>query len=402
MWINRDIYNFVETSKGVVQIFRGPRQVGKSSLVLKLSPDFRELSLDELNLRDFARRDPELFLDQFKGQKLFIDEVQYAPELFSAIKRRVDLLKRDPQFKRETRFRLTGSNQILMDRQVKESLAGRAEFFDLGTLSVREVRNSLGQDFKIQQILFQGGWPELYRDAELSVRDYLDAYISSYIEKDVVLAAGIQKQREFLVFLKMLAGRVGQVINWSQLGNEVGLDAKTVKDWISVLSRMGIVTVVSPFMTNRSSRLTKAPKLYFNDTGLAVRLQGWTSPEAVLFSPLQGLLFENLVFTELNKLNQNFSLGWSIYFWRTKDQDEVDFVIEMPDQQFLFLEVKLSRVRLKPLSERLEVRKVFGPQLPLLIQVVFSGEEVLGDLVPISKLGDWLLKNFKSNRNFEF
>lgn len=394
MWISRDISDSVAKNRGLVQIFRGPRQVGKSSLLMRLGPEFKELSLDDLSLRSLAQADPELFLNQFSGERLLIDEIQYAPELMPAIKRRIDLLKRQENLRSETIFRLTGSNQILMDQQIKESLAGRAHFFDLSTLSVHEILKTL-RETSIQKILYQGGWPELYKDPSLPVKEYLDAYINSYIEKDIVLSAGIQKSREFLLFLKLLAGRVGQLMNWSQLGNEAGIDAKTVKDWVSVLEKMGILVLIPPYSSNLSSRLVKSPKLYFTDTGLACRLQGWTSAEILLTSPQQGSLFENLVFSELFKLNQNFALGWSLYHWRSRDDDEVDFLIELSNRRFLFIEAKMTNASIKPLVSRREVEKVFGNQPPQLIQVNQVGHQVLGDNVPISKLSDWLL-NFDS------
>ena len=160
MWIEREIAPAIQASADPIQIIRGPRQCGKSSLLLRLGADFTELSLDDPALRELAQRDPELFLNSFQGQKLLIDEAQYAPALFPSLKRRVDLAKRAPDYSPKTLFRLTGSNQILMDRQVKESLAGRASYFDMNTLSVSEILRA--RNTTIQEILFRGGWPELH------------------------------------------------------------------------------------------------------------------------------------------------------------------------------------------------------------------------------------------------
>ncbi|OFZ15547.1 MAG: hypothetical protein A2Z20_02765, partial [Bdellovibrionales bacterium RBG_16_40_8] len=159
MWIERDISNFIEQNTDPIQIIRGPRQCGKSSLILHLDPSFTEVSLDDPSLRDLAQSDPELFLSQFGSQKLFIDEAQYAPALFPSLKRKVDLLKRKTGAKIQTILRLTGSNQILMDRNIKESLAGRASFFDMNTLSVAEILTA--RKISTQDILYMGGWPEL-------------------------------------------------------------------------------------------------------------------------------------------------------------------------------------------------------------------------------------------------
>lgn len=390
MWINREISNFLDDNKDPIQIFRGLRQCGKTSLALKLNPDFKELSLDDPALRDLARRDPELFLKQFEGEKLFIDEAQYAPELFPSLKRKVDLYKRTKNPPYETIIRLAGSNQILMDKAVKESLAGRASYFDLNTLSVSEILNFKKQS--IQKILYQGGWPEIYSDEKKQVKKYLDDYINSYIERDIVLTAGIQKSREFLTCLQLLAGRVGNILDLSKLGRECGVDSNTIKSWLSILEKMSVIFLIKPFSHNLSKRLTKAPKVYFLDTGLACRLQGWSSPEPILTSPQQGGLFENLVFSEIYKADKNFNLGLKIYHWRSKEGEEVDFLLQLSNQRFLFIEAKVSKVGVIKYENYPEVRKVFKDSLPEFIQCIQEGDHVLNNVVPIAFLKDKLLK----------
>lgn len=390
MWIYRDILKFVANNKDPIQIIRGPRQCGKSSLVLHLDEGFKELSLDDHGLRELAQRDPELFLNQFGGQKLFIDEAQYAPALFSALKRRADLAKRDPSKKNQTLFRLTGSNQILMDRNVKESLAGRASFFDMNTLSVSEILNSA--PWPIQEILYRGGWPELYANKEKDPKKFLDDYINSYIEKDIVLAAGIHKSREFLTFVRLLAGRVGQLLDLSSLGKDAGIDAKTVKEWVSILERMHIISLVMPFSSNLSSRLIKSPKVYFIDTGLACRLQGWSSAAPIMTSPQQGVLFENLVFSEIYKFVINYQLGWQIFHWRSRAGEELDFLIQIDPQNFLFLEAKVSSQRIESLADYPEVKKVFPKKRPPLFVCHQEGLQILNDQIPIAQLKEFLLR----------
>jgi predicted AAA+ superfamily ATPase len=386
MWIRRDIHKKIEHNSDPIQVIRGPRQCGKSSLLLRLDSDFQEVSLDDPSLRELAQSDPELFLKQFSSEKLFIDEAQYAPALFPSLKRRADLLKRTSG--RKTLFRLTGSNQILMDRGVKESLAGRASFFDMNTLSVAEILAA--RPTAIQEILYTGGWPELHAKPGRDPRKFLDDYINSYVEKDVVLAAGIQKSREFLKVVRLLAGRVGQLLDFAGLSGDAGVDAKTVKDWVSVLERMHLIALVPPFSSNLSSRLIKSPKVYFIDTGLACRLQGWTSAQPIMTSPQQGALFENLVFSELFKLNLNYQLGWQIHHWRSRDGEEVDFLIEKDPKTFLFIEAKVSAAQAKDPAELPEVRKVFGKKTPPLAVCHQEGERVLGDRVPIAFLKEFL------------
>ncbi len=389
MWIQRDISRSIQENADLIQIIRGPRQCGKSSLILHLDPSFRELSLDDPALRNLANSDPELFLQQFESEKIFIDEAQYAPVLFPSLKRRADLYKRNPKNKLQTILRLTGSNQILMDRNVKESLAGRASFFDVNTLSVAEILAA--RQCSIQEIIYKGGWPELQANPARDPQKYLNNYINSYIEKDIVLAAGIQKSSEFLKFVRLLAGRIGGILDYSRLGNDVGVDSKTVKDWISILEQMHIIVLIMPYSSNLSSRLIKSPKVYFLDTGLACRLQGWTSAEPILTSPQQGALFENLVCAEIFKLNINYQLGWQIFHWRSKDGEEVDFLIQKDPQNFLFIESKVSSATIPDHSNYSEVRKVFKTKAPPLFLCHQHGEHVLNKKIPIALLKNFLL-----------
>jgi hypothetical protein len=389
MWIDRNISNLILSNSDPVQVVIGPRQCGKSSLILKLDPSFQEISLDDFSLRELAQKDPELFLKQFDSEKLFIDEAQYAPALFPAIKRKIDLYKRENK-KRKTILRITGSNQILMDKNIKESLAGRASFFNLNTLSVSEILDF--KKVKIQEILFKGGWPEIYANPSINSKKFLDDYINTYIEKDIVLSAGIQKSRQFLIFIKLLAGRVGGILEFSSLSKEVGVDSKTIKEWVSILEKMHIVYLVMPFYSNLSTRLIKSPKLYFIDTGLACRLQGWTNWEPILTSPMQGHLFENLVFSEVYKLNQNYQLGWEIFHWRSKDKEEIDFLIQKDPIHFLFLESKVSPTDVSSYKNYPEVKKVFKKRIPEILVCHQEGSRVIENQVPISFLKQTLLK----------
>ncbi|MEK6623691.1 MAG: AAA family ATPase, partial [Bdellovibrionota bacterium] len=231
---------------------------------MKLGPDFTELSMDDLALREALSKDPLTFLRQFEDKKLFIDETQLVPEIFSALKRKVDLLKRS-SVPRQTFFRLTGSNQIMMDKNIKESLAGRASYFELNTLSVAEITKMA--KISTGEILLKGGWPELYTDEKISFKRYLDDYIRTYVEKDIILSAGVQKHHDFIRFAKLLAGRSGHIINHSELAREVGVNAETIREWISILQQMKIIVLINPFFTNYSKRLIKSPKAFFLDTG---------------------------------------------------------------------------------------------------------------------------------------
>lgn len=388
MWIYRDISEVINQNKDAIQILRGPRQCGKSSLILNLDSSFNELSLDNPALRELAQNDPELFLKQFGDKKIFIDEAQYAPALFPSLKRRADLFKRQSSGKIHTIIRLSGSNQILMDKNIKESLAGRASFFDLNTLSVSEILRH--KNIPIQEILYKGGWPELYVNEEKDIKKYLNDYINSYVEKDIILAAGIQKSREFIRFVTLLAGRVGNLLDYASLSRDVGVDNKTIKDWVSILEKMHIISLVKPYFSNLSSRLVKSPKIYFLDTGLACRLQGWTSANPILTSPQQGGLFENLVYAELFKINNNYQLNWEIFHWRSKDGEELDFVIQKNPMEFIFIEAKVSPQPQKKFEDFRELSKVFKKTHFKIFQCHQEGEQQVGNKIPIGRLKESL------------
>jgi predicted AAA+ superfamily ATPase len=388
MWIKRDISNVLAQNTNFVEILIGPRQCGKSSLFYNLSDQFIEISLDDYSIRENISQDPMTFLEQFEGKKLLIDEAQLAPELFSAIKRKIDLLKRKST-KRETIYRLTGSNQILLDKNVKESLAGRASYFELNTLSVAEILNEV--ELPISEILFKGGWPEIYANQTISSKKYLDDYIRAYVEKDIILSAGIQKQNEFIRFAKLLAGRTAQLLNNSEIAKEVGVNTETIRDWISVLERMKIITLVQPFNSNYSNRLVKSPKVFFLDTGIACRLQGHSELTPLLTSPQLGPLFETLVNAELYKTMKNFSRDWQIYHWRSRDGEEIDFFIQLENNKCLFLECKVSRQSINRIDQYPQVKKVFKENTPPYYLCHMQGDKIIGNSIPISQLRDFLL-----------
>ncbi|MFN8790478.1 MAG: ATP-binding protein [Bdellovibrionales bacterium] len=395
MWIKREISDKIRSNTDSVQILRGPRQCGKSSLILNLDPEFKEVSLDDMALRHLAQNDPEMLLKPYEDQKVFIDEAQYAPLLFPAIKQRVDKLRRAPSFKRHTFFRISGSNQILMDRNVKESLAGRASFFEMNTLSISEILSA--RDLPIQKLLFLGGWPEIHAHnlKEKEAKKYMDDYISSYVEKDVVLTAGIQKSSEFLKFLRLLAGRVGNILDLAGLAREVGVDSKTIKEWTHALEGMNIIRLVQPYSTNLSKRLVKSPKIYFIDLGLACRLQGWSESEPLLTSPNYGQLFENLVFSEIYKLKLNTDFECKIFYWRSRDGEEIDFLLEFNPQVYLFIEAKASRTgKARDIGKFPEVRKVFKNKIPPFVVCVQEGTQILGNQIPVRLLSEYLKKTW--------
>jgi predicted AAA+ superfamily ATPase len=396
--IKRDATAYIQNAKDAfVQIVLGPRQSGKSTLLWSLDETYNEVTLDDLRLRELAQSDPALFLAQHPGP-LIIDEAQYAPHLFPQIKIIVDQLKRQllktgdaaPQL---PLFRLTGSNQILIDANVKESLAGRASFYQLNTLTVHEIQAAI-PEMTLPQILFKGGSPELYRDQNLNPVQYLNDYINSYIEKDIVLSAGITKQTAFHRVLSLLAARTGTFINYSTLANLADVKSPTVSDWTAALTKNQLVYLLPSYHNNLNKRLTKMPKLYFFDTGLAARLQGWRDSTQLLDSPQAGALFETLVFAEIMKFIQNYGKNWQVYVWHTKEGQEVDFLLHLGQERYVALDAKLAVQSVSAVHLPKSFKECFPAISEIKLVTLGGGKLQLNTesaSLPISELHDYLL-----------
>lgn len=402
MYILRDITSQLKEPSSWIQLLLGPRQCGKSTLFASIASKenhFQEITFDDLQLRQLANRDPALFLQQFEPP-LLLDEVQYVPNLFPELKMKVDKLKREAIVKDQSKktkvlFRLTGSNQILMDKNIKESLAGRASYFYLNTLTVHEILNSLPK-CKINTILYQGGWPELYTNPNLSVINYLNDYIRTYVEKDIILSAGIQKISAFNSVLGLLGARTGQLIDYTHIARDSGVSSVTIKEWISLLERADLIYLLKPYYNNLNKRLIKTPKLYFLDTGLAVRLQGWQDSIPLFNSPQIGALFETLVVSEIIKFIRNYRKDWQLFFLRTKEGEEIDLIIKTPQDNIYAFEVKLAMQNIpQPSSYSSRLQTYFSPKKPLNI-ITFAGKKLKISsncfVVPIAELHDYLME----------
>lgn len=404
MFITRDITHQISQPQAWIQILLGPRQCGKSTLLASLDGiagnkrHFQEISFDDLQLRQLANKDPALFLQQFEPP-LLLDEVQYVPNLFPELKKKIDQLKRIAVFKPAfasnftVLFRLTGSNQILMDKNIRESLAGRASYYYLNTLTVHEILTALPKT-NIHQILFKGGWPELYTNDALSVTAYLNDYIRTYVEKDIVMSAGIQKLSEFHTVLSLLGARTGLLTDYSSIAKDSGISVVTVKEWIGFLERADLIYLLKPYFNNLNKRLIKTPKLYFLDTGLATRLQGWSELMPFMSNPQIGALFETLVLAEIVKFMRNYRKDWQLFFWRTKDGEEIDFIVKTAEGSIHAFEAKLSIQRVPQINTYPPAfQKHFAPQTPLVI-VTFGGQKLQLSqqclVLPIAHLHDYL------------
>ena len=395
--IKRDIQARIQKGDEYIQILLGPRQCGKSTLLDGISTGFEVVQLDSLSSREALSHDPATFLDLHPAP-LLIEEAQYVPELFPELKLRIDAiklqqLKKNSGEKQAVLYRLTGSDQILMDRRVKESLVGRAAYFSLNTLSVHEILNS-GINNNLGEILYFGGYPEIYKNHYANPVGYLDGYIQAFVEKEVVFSAGIRKQLEFNKFMKLLAGRTGEILELSEFANVCNVRVQTLTEWLSVLERQGIVSLLRPYYSNKSKRLTKTQKIYFLDTGLAACLQGWSEASPMLHSPAAGHLFETLVYAEIYKYINNMGLDWQVYFYRTKEKEEIDFIIERPNQDPIVLEAKMTVNALHHIKIPASLHRTIDGVNHLYV-VTISGDQIRpvtpnSSQVPIAQLFDFL------------
>lgn len=371
MWIERTISQLWAKESLPIRALIGLRQVGKSSFLQHIKEDQRKyVTLDDPLTQLTAKEDPELFFDQHSFP-LIIDECQLAPELFSSLKKRIDqwLLKK-PNLKNSpfenSPVWLSGSNQILIDQNIKESLAGRVSYFHLHPLSLKEMEN-FNKEFSIKEAIIKGGFPIIWKNSKLSFKDYYSDYLRSVIEKDVISVGRIEKREKFIKILSLLAARSGTLLNQTSLSNDAGLSTTTVSEWVDLLTSLGFIYKLKPYFTNLSKRLIKNPKIYFCDTALMARLSAWSDVDQLLISPQAGAIFENLIFTEIIRTRDHLKADWEVFFWRTKDKEEIDFLVENGSKKRVAIEVKLGGG--DPLNYQLpsEFKKVFKEDTPTLL-----------------------------------
>ena len=344
-WIHRTLQPVLDAPAEQLRLFPvwlllGPRQVGKSSLLHRCSGSHAYANLDDLDVRERANRDPVLFMRDLRPP-FVIDEIQYAPKLLSPIKRMVDEGGLAPGA-----IRLTGSQNFRVMEGVTETLAGRVAILNLLGLSDEEKRlpHLLSPGDYFGRML-ETGFPRLCGTGDGATRDlYLASYVQTYIERDVRELLRIGKRREFETFVRLAALRTGQVVNYHDLGRDAGVSPTTVREWLSLLEDSFLIRLLFPYFTNRTRRMTKNPKLYFLDAGLAAWLGGWRSTEQARLGPMAGALFETQVFSEVLRRFRHRAHEVDIHFWRTRDGQEIDFLIEHAGSVWP-VEVKLGSPR---------------------------------------------------------
>lgn len=311
----------------------GPRQSGKTTLARMAFPDYAYANLEDTVIRRLAETDPRGFLEKFPAPAI-IDEIQRVPGLLSDLQVEVDRLGKCGS------YILTGSHQPRLKEGIVQSLAGRTALVTLLPLTMGELIDA-GIELSRDDYIFHGFLPAIY-DRGQNPSDAYESYYRTYVERDVRQLVNLTHQGEFELFLRLLAGRIGQIVNLDGLSGEVGVSSTTLKEWLSVLEASFVVFRLQPYYNNFGKRFIKSPKVYFTEVGLAAHLLGLTSPEQVSRDPLFGGLFENLVVLEALKARYNAGLDGRLYFLRDKAGVEVDLAVER-DRKLSFMEIKSAK-----------------------------------------------------------
>jgi hypothetical protein len=340
----------VSASFPVVMV-TGPRQVGKTTLLEACAESGRGyVTLDDLDARDLASQDPALFLQRYPPP-VVIDEVQYAPQLFGAIKLAVDRA-REPG-----RFWLTVSQKFHLMQGITESLAGRVAVLDLLGLSQAELAGQAAQSLPflpgaewlaaarsrpggprslvdLYTAIWRGGFPQFALDQSTPRDVFFGSYLQTYIQRDVRSLARVGDELAFQRFVRAAAARTGQLLNFADLARDVDVDQKTAKAWLSILETSGLVYLLPPWHSNPTKRLVKTPKLYFLDTGLCTYLTRWTSPQSLEAGAMSGAILETYVVAEVLKGYWHNGRTPNLYFYRDRDGNEIDLLIEQDNRLY--------------------------------------------------------------------
>lgn len=357
------------TKEYPVVLVTGPRQVGKTTMLQKLmeGTDRNYVSLDDLNERNLAKTDPEMFL-QLHKPPILIDEVQYAPELFVYIKIHVD------KYHNAGDFWLTGSQVFKLMSGIQESLAGRVAVLSLTSLSQAEICGGEMQPFTldIEELsarrkerteadigvifdrIFRGSMPAIVSEKNSNSQIFYSSYLTTYIERDVREVSDAIDSLTFLHFITAVAARCGQILNIAEIARDADINQKQAKNWLGVLETLGLIFYLHPYSNNMLKRLVKTPKLYFYDTGLVCYLTKWSSAETLQSGAMNGAILENYVVAEIRKTYVNCGKDPYMYYYRDKDAREIDIILEH-DGVLNPIEIKKSA---NPGSELIKVFKL--------------------------------------------
>lgn len=342
----------------------GPRQSGKTTLVKNLGEDYKYFSLENIDTRTFAEEDPRGFLHS-AGKKFILDEVQHVPVLFSYLQEILD------NSKENGKVILLGSQSFLLNQHISQSLAGRVAMLKLLPLSYSELKNANLANANITHNIFTGGYPRLHSE-QIEPKYFFPNYIETYLQRDIRLLKNIENLTAFARFIKLCAGRTGNILNISSLANDADIAVNTAKSWLSLLEASYVVYFVQPYSGNVNRRLIKSPKLYFYDTGLACSLLGLENEKQIENFYMKGNLFENFVFSELVKQRFNAGLPMNYYFLRDSKGVEIDCLAEKPDSMD-FIEIKMSETMLQSHIANIKTLKSLFTKTKN--YVIYSGEQ---------------------------
>ena len=350
-YYNRDIKNlFLEYTKNFkVILITGPRQVGKTTMLKELKEKTRKyVTLDDIDMRILANNNPKEFLKKF-SPPVIIDEIQYAPDLLSYIK-----IYCDNTSKRNL-FWLTGSQKIQIMKGVSETLVGRMGVLEMTSLTDREINSSKFLPLDVNELIesdylnknsvvskmFKGSMPDVIFNNS-NVEFFYSSYVNLYIERDIRELKDVQDLETFRAFMSIVASKCGQLVNYSNLAKEVGINDKTAKVWLSILENTGIISFIYQYKKDEFKRLRTHPKLIFMDTGLAIYLLGIRTITSLQNYTFIGNLFENYVISEIIKNNNNYNLGYQFSFYRVKNRSEIDLIITDRDNILHLYEIKMT------------------------------------------------------------
>lgn len=354
-----------------VLLVTGPRQVGKTTLLLNIKPDNMEyVTLDDEVLRNQAKNDPKLFLEEHPAP-LLIDEAQYAPNLFSYIKMEVD------QKQENGMYWLTGSQQFHLMKNVSESLAGRVGIVHLNSFTYSEiVKNNKKILFdpvnlkkadkidvnKLFEIIYKGGMPEFYKNKELNREIYFQSYMDTYISKDVRELTEIGSVESFKKFIVSVASRTGEQLNYSSLANDAGITVPTAKSWLSILISSGLVFLLEPYMSSKLKRITHIPKIIFMDTGFASFLAGWENAKVLQLSSNAGHYLETYIVSEIVKSYNAKGIRPNLSYYRDKEKNEIDLIIYKNNKIYPF-EIKKTASPNKTMIKHFKMLEKSGKEI---------------------------------------
>ena len=351
----------------------GPRQSGKTTLCRELFPDLPYVSFEHAATLAEVQADPVAFLNRYPDG-VIIDEAQHYPTIFSYLQVTVD----EDRFQGSTRHRyiVTGSNNFALMEKVTQSMAGRTAVFSLLPLSTTEILSHQPQATTSKMLLY-GGFPAVWMaDSEPARQTLLSNYYTTYIERDVRTLINVKDLQAFQTFIRLCASRVGQEFNASAVSNEVGVAVNTIRSWLSILAASYVVYLLHPYYTNIGKRLTKTPKLYFYDTGLATFLLGITTEQQMDVHPLRGPLFENMVINDMMKLSLNRGDNMQqLFFYRDKSQREVDVLRILPPNLVEAYEIKSAQTWTADFFANMNYLRPLLKERLLKTTVVYDGQQ---------------------------